>query len=118
MKQLALVASLVFLANSARAETPTLTGKEMREWCTSPIGSAQDDFCNLYMAGFVQGAGAATGNSHTGEICLPPNFTGAEGRQVFLRMMRTAGTMNSPDEQVDTVVGAALAAAFPCKNSN
>jgi len=113
---LAALTVLVSVQTAAYADQKPLTAGEMFQWCTADVDSAGDVFCTFYMSGFSNGAGASRGGSNSGEICLPPGFTGAETRAIFIRRMRQLPTL--ANKAVDAVVGAALSVQFPCKNSN
>jgi hypothetical protein len=110
--------SMILLPVADQQATSMVNGRDLYEWCTSPAGSSEDLFCSLYITGFVNGASISRGGTHAGAICLPPDFTGADGRNYFIRVSKARlekrpSTLD--DESVDSAVGAALSATFPCK---
>jgi hypothetical protein len=63
--------------------------------------------CAMHISGFVYGAGEARENSISGIICLPPDFTGADGKALFFRIVRDfgdkVGTLRSDAHKVREV---------------
>jgi hypothetical protein len=102
----------------ARANT-SVTGETLFKWCTSEPQSIENGYCDLYIAGFVQGANISNGKDN---ICLPAEFTPAEAREVFIRTVRSLKEPQSKfllSQRLDEALGATLGMTFRCrKNSN
>jgi hypothetical protein len=71
------------------ANANNLTAKVLFDWCNGEPESFGDNACTLYISGFVHGIQSVTklGNS-SDKICLSDSFAPAEGRAVFMRIMR------------------------------
>lgn len=110
------VAAFPFRSAAQQNLPAALLARELFAKCTNPIRAFEAETCTIYLSAFTHGVIVAQGNSQKGLICFPPNFTGNEAREVFIRMMR-----NNPhwlDARVDEAVGAAFAAEFPCPELN
>jgi hypothetical protein len=108
---LVVAALAISAARSGMAESPELNGGTLLDWCTSAPGSFGDASCTLYIAGFVHGVDIGQSGRTAGPICLPPEFTPAEARAIFIRVMRIAPIGS---ERVDVALGAALGSQYPC----
>ncbi len=102
-------------AGIASASDVAFPASKLFEWCASEPGSTLDAYCGFYISGFVNGAGFVTLKSKTGYICLPPNFTGGEGREIFIRKMRDVPKLATMP--ADAVLGAVLSHEFPCSSN-
>ncbi len=111
-----LAALLVFALGAVvvRADTLSVTGETLFEWCTSKPQSIEDGYCGLYIAGFVQGAALSAGKDN---LCLPAEFTPAEARAVFIRTIRSLKEPQSRfllGQRLDEALGAILGMTFRC----
>lgn len=108
----ALPVALALAASPQQGNAETITAKTLFEWCTSEPRSLGDALCTMYISGFVHGAKLAVGADRSGLLCLPAAFTGVEGREVFVRVMRTVEVLSN--ERPDTALAAALSVEFGC----
>lgn len=115
MRLLALAAILVTcLFTPASAQS---TGVLLSETCSYPNNAAKDLPCDVYFTGFWEGYIAGGGlTQNTWGICSPPETSAHQVRLITEKYMR------DHPEQLHFMAAAliihALAAVFPCKNSN
>ena len=60
----------------AHARSAQLTAREMFDLCTETQSSEAAHACDLYMAGFAQGAFTVLAANPSKEVCLPDYFNG------------------------------------------
>jgi hypothetical protein len=94
------------LANAAN------DGNALFKQCTSAPQTVDSASCILYITGFVHGVNAAS----SGALCLPKDFTGAEGVSIFVRIMRNVRMAEHFGPlSMDLVLAVTLGMEFPCK---
>jgi hypothetical protein len=113
MKTAFLAIALIAATAPSRAQT----GQDLLKLCESK-NAVENISCELYISGFVHGMQLA--QELHGTICLPPNLTGAEATEIYIRTLHDVGKGVPPahnpffKESQNAAVAASLGMAFKC----
>ncbi len=85
--------------------------------CTGSRNSLEDIACLMYIQGFVDGIGTGEGSKQKSDRlwCFPDEAAASQARLVVEKyMLNNPAALQGP---AASIVGLAMAQAFPCKNA-
>lgn len=90
------------------------TGADIYRLCSGKDGTPEDNVCDAYVEGYIEGMDAAKVSAVTNHpICIPDNVSGIQVRKTITAFLANKADAQSRD--APTMVAVALAKAYACK---